>query len=78
MKKVAKLLYAKKLHRDVWMFSKKLSEQFAKYGTDFSIERNLNCTDIAEAYHDYKEPLCGGVRKGFIELFALSLISIPL
>ena len=60
------------------MFATRLTTQFAKYGDDFSIEKNLGCEDVAEAYQEYKEPLCNGVRRGFIELVALGLIGLPL
>ena len=78
VKKVARMLYDNKLHKDVWMFSTKLTQQFEKYGDNFSIERNLNCAEVAEAYYEYKEPLCSGVRSGFIELVAAGLLSLPL
>lgn len=38
----------------------------------------MNCTDIATAYSAYKDPLCGPVKAGFLELLALRVISLPL
>mmetsp|Transcript_25520 Transcript_25520/g.34104 ORF Transcript_25520/g.34104 Transcript_25520/m.34104 type:complete len:123 (+) Transcript_25520:2018-2386(+) len=56
----------------------KITSQFDPFGEDFSIDQNLNCTDIATAYADYKAPLCDAVKDGFIELLALRVLSLPL
>ena len=59
-------------------FATSLIAQYEKYGENFSIESNLNCTDIYTSYTEFKEPLCGSVKKGFLELVALRVISLPL
>ena len=41
--------------------AQRIIAQFDKYGENFSIQQNLNCTDIYTAYHEYKSPLCGEV-----------------
>ena len=69
---------ANNLQSDSLTFSTSTQNQFAKYATDFSIETNLNCTDIDTGYDAYKGPLCNAVKMGFIELLALRVISLPL
>ena len=59
-------------------FATSLDAQYAKYGVNFSVESNLNCTDISTSYNEFKEPLCGPVKDGFLELTALRVISLPL
>ena len=49
-----------------------------EYGAGISIQNNMNCTDVSEAYSNYKEPLCNQVANGFVELLALRVISLPL
>ena len=71
-------LSADSLQSDMEEFANSIDAQFAKYGTNFSIESNLNCTDIATSYDEFKEPLCGPVKSGFLELTALRVISLPI
>ena len=59
-------------------FANKIIGQFEQYGTKSSIEMNMNCTDISESYTAYKDPLCGAVKDGFLELLALRVLSLPL
>ena len=68
----------KDLQAEALVFATSIVDQFTSYGKDFSIENNLNCTDIRVAYENYKNPLCNEVNKGFIELLALRVISLPL
>lgn len=39
---------------------------------------SLDCTAISKAYTEYKDQLCSDVRKGWLELLALRVISLPL
>ena len=56
-------------------FATGLNNQYEEYG---DIEANLDCTDVSTSYMEYKEPLCGRVKNGFLELLALRVISLPL
>ena len=72
------LLAADNMQTEAESFAGEIVDQFTKYGTSFSIENNLNCTDISQAYSEYREPLCDDVKKGFMELLAMRVVSLPL
>ena len=43
-----------------------------------NIYTDLDCSDVHVAYTNYKEPLCGLVLNGFIEILVLGFLGIPL
>jgi len=45
---------------------------------NYSIVQRFNCEEVHTYFVAYQEPLCSSVRKGFIELLALRVLSLPL
>ena len=43
-----------------------------------NIYTDLDCSDVHVTYSNYKEPLCGLVLNGFIEILVLGFLGIPL
>ena len=74
----SQLLLENDMQTEMQAFADAYIYQWSKYGEGFSIENNLDCSDILTSYDNYKEPLCNSVKKGFIELLALRVISLPL